>query len=272
MAIELTDLEPLRPILQHRPLGILSDIDGTVAPIVPNPEDARITERARAAITALTECGVRVAFVTGRALEKARDMVGLSKLYFAANHGLNLYVNGVTETPESVRPYVAWAGEVLQELAAADLPGVTVEDKGPVIAFHYRKAESEPLAVAAIHAAIKSSPAARAFRVQEGRKVIELRPPLSIDKGTAIDRLARLMGAAAVICLGDDATDLDMFLGVERLKSKGIPAASIAAWSPETPPVVLEKTDYMVRGVDGVEWLLEEIFREICVSPGPADP
>lgn len=263
MATELHNIEPLRPLLEHRPLGVLSDIDGTVAPIVANPEDARISERARELLGLLMEEGVKVAFVTGRALEKAREIVGFPDVYFAANHGLNIFSNGTIETPESVRPYVGWAGDVLKDLAAIDVPGVIVEDKGPVIAFHYRKAESESQAVAAIRAAIKASHAAQAFRVQEGRKVLELRPPLSIDKGTAVDTLAKRMEVASVICMGDDATDMDMFSGVERLKVRGIPAASIAVWSPEIPDVVLEHTDYMVRGVEGTEWLLGEVLKAI---------
>ena len=71
MAEELRDIEPLRPLLERKPFAILSDIDGTLAPIVPNPEDARISVRAREALLALIEEGVRVGFITGRALEKA---------------------------------------------------------------------------------------------------------------------------------------------------------------------------------------------------------
>ena len=266
MAIELHDIEPLRPLLKHRPLGILSDIDGTVAPIVPNPEDAHITARASELIGSLLDAGVRIAFVTGRALEKAREMVEFPDVYFAANHGLNILVNGTIETPESVRPYVGWAGDVLKDLSVIAVPGVVVEDKGPVIAFHYRKAESEAEAVEAIWAAIRSSQAAQAFRVQEGRKVLELRPPLSIDKGTAVDTLAKRMEVQSVICLGDDATDMDMFLGVERLKAHGLPAVSVAVWSPEIPATVLDHTDYMVRGVEGTEWLLQELLKAIRES------
>lgn len=263
MAEELRDIEPLRPLLDRKPFAILSDIDGTLAPIVPNPEDARISARARDALLALIDEGVAVGFVTGRALEKARDIVGIPGAYFAGNHGLNIAADGVIEALEELRPYVGWAQQVIRDASDLHIPGVIVEDKGPVVAFHYRMAEEEDSAREAIERALGSSEAARNFRVQQGRKVIELRPPIAIDKGTAVEVLAMRMGAKSVLTMGDDATDLDMFRGVRDLRERGVPGASVSVWSYEVQPVVLESTDYFVRGVEGVEWLLEEIVKAL---------
>jgi trehalose 6-phosphate phosphatase len=263
MAEELRDIEPLRPLLTRKPLAIFSDIDGTLAPIVPHPEDARISARARDAILQLIGEGVRVAFVTGRALEKARAIVDIPGAYIAANHGLNVAADGHVHTPDEVRPYVEWAQQVVRDASDLHIPGVVVEDKGPVVAFHYRMADSEEEARAAIQAVVAASEAAAHFRLQEGRKVIELRPPLAIDKGTAVETLAGQMGAQSVLTIGDDATDLDMFRGVRNLQAVGVPGASVAVWSNEVQPVVLENTDYFVRGVEGVEWLLEELVKAL---------
>jgi trehalose 6-phosphate phosphatase len=268
LAEELRSVEPLRPLLALSPLAILSDIDGTVAPIVPHPEDARISERAHAAIQRLISAGVRVAFVTGRALEMARSMVDIPKVDFAANHGLNICVSGQAYTLEEVRPYASLAQRVLEEIGEIDIPGIVVEDKGPVLAFHYRLAPSEAQAIAGIQAALKTSPTAESFRIQEGRKVIELRPPLAIDKGTAVADLVQRLGGVATIVLGDDATDMDMFRGQRQLQTEGTPGASVAVWSPEINPAVLEATDYYVQGVEGVEWLLEEILTALPRSSG----
>lgn len=263
MAEELRDIEPLRPLLDRKPFAILSDIDGTLAPIVPNPEDAHISARARNALLALIEAGVGVGFVTGRALEKAREIVDIRGAYFAGNHGLNIAADGFAEAPEELRPYVAWAQQVIRDASHVKIPGVIVEDKGPVVAFHYRMAEDEDAARAAIEGAIGSSEAALNFRVQQGRKVIELRPPLAIDKGTAVETLAKRLGARSVLTMGDDATDLDMFRSVGVLREQGTLAASVSVWSYEVQPEVLESTDYFVRGVEGVEWLLEEIVKAL---------
>jgi trehalose 6-phosphate phosphatase len=261
----LTSIDPLRPVLERPPLAILSDIDGTVAPIVPIPEDAQISARNRELLSRLIESGVRVAFITGRALDKARAITGLEGAVYAGNHGLNVWMNGRLATPEPVGHYVELAADVLREMAALEMPGLVVEDKGPVIAFHYRKAADAEAARDLILAAIGGSPTAQAFAIYEGRKVIELRPPLPIDKGTAVAALAPQLGAGGVICLGDDMTDLDMFRGVEELRRAGTPGVNIAVYSDEAAPELLRVTGYYVNGVEGVEWLLGEVLRALPV-------
>jgi trehalose 6-phosphate phosphatase len=263
MAEELRDIEPLRPLLVRKPLAILSDIDGTLAPIVPNPEDARISTRARAGLRALIDDGVGVGLISGRALEKARQMVDIPDAYFAANHGLSIAADGIVDAPEELRPYVGWAQEVIRDASELNVPGIIVEDKGPVVAFHYRMSEDEDAARVAIESVIGSSEAARNFRLQQGRKVIELRPPLAIDKGTAAETLVMRMGARSVLAMGDDVTDIDMFRAVRGLQTKGFATATVSVWSDEVEPQVLASTDYFVRGVEGVEWLLEEIVRAL---------
>jgi len=268
-AEELRSIEPLLPLLRQPPLGILSDIDGTLAPIVSNPEDAHISVRSREALRGLMAQGVQVAFITGRAVEKARQMVGLPGTMFAGNHGLNIWDNGALDAPEVLREYVGRARQVIADVCGTQIPGVIVEDKGPVVAFHYRKAPSEAEALAAIRKAIAGSGAAKAFLLQEGRKVLELRPPLPLDKGTALSGLAARMGVKAVLCMGDDATDVDMFRGVNLMRAEGMLGRNIGVWSPEVNPIVLESTDYFVRGVEGIEWMLEELLRALAET-GPS--
>jgi trehalose 6-phosphate phosphatase len=93
--------------------------------------------------------------------------------------------------------------------------------------------------------------------------VIELRPPLDLNKGTALDELVRRMDAAAVICLGDDATDVDMFRRVRAMRDAGTPAATIAVESAEASDEVLANADFYVGGVEGVESLLEDVLRAL---------
>ncbi len=261
MAKQLRDIEPIRPLLVHRPLAVFSDIDGTLAPIVPDPQDARVTDAAREALRELMALGVGVGLITGRDLAKAREMSGLPDACYAANHGLTLSVGGVDETPDVVRDFVPRVRNVIKETAGVERAGVSVEDKGPIVAFHYRRAPSPDDARAAIEAAVEASPAAAAFRVHEGRMVIELRPPLDIDKGTALAELARRMNAGAALCLGDDRTDVDMFRRVAAMREGGTPGVTVAVDSAEATAEVLTAADYQVDGVAAVEWLLREIAR-----------
>jgi len=169
-------------------------------------------------------------------------------------------MNGREETTEAVQEYVAQARAALGEMGGLGYAGVEVEDKGPVLAFHYRNASDEGAAREAILVAIDRAPSAAVFGVYEGRKVIELRPPLAINKGTAILHLAEALGVGAAIAVGDDLTDIDMFRGIEELRRSGIPGASVAVWSEEVSAELLEVTGYYVRGIAGVEWLLEAVL------------
>jgi len=263
VAAELVSIEPLREIISRQPLGILSDIDGTLAPIVPDPAAAAVSPRTRRLLEALIARGVKVALVSGRDVEAARRIVGIQTAAYAGNHGLHIYLGGTTETTEEVQHYLSQARTVLAQIKTVPCPGVTIEDKGPVIAFHYRNAGDEASAREAIFAAIRSARSAGQFSVYEGRKVIELRPPLEINKGTAIVHLAERLGIRSAIALGDDMTDMDMFKGIAQLRKKGIAAATIAVWSEEAPPELLRATDYYVVGVPGVEWLLDQVLRAL---------
>jgi len=140
---ELRSIEPLRAIIETQPLGVFSDIDGTLAPIVRDPAAAAISPLAKELLERLIARGVRVALVSGREVEVARQIAGVEGAAYAGNHGLHVWLDGRSETTEAVQPYVSQARRVLAEIGDIRYPGVSIEDKGPVLAFHYRNARDE---------------------------------------------------------------------------------------------------------------------------------
>ena len=263
MAERLEGIEPLLPLLEGRALGIFSDIDGTLAPIAPRSEDARITPPIRDALTELLQLGTRVALITGRTLEDARQTVSIDGVSYGALHGLELWIDGKLERRADVGPYIEAARIVLGEIRGLRVDGLVVEDKGPIIAFHYRGAVDHRSARTAILDAIARSPAAGRFHVQEGRKVVELRPPLKVNKGTALTELAARLEIGVGVCLGDDRTDIDMFRAASELQSHGVTVSTVAVRNEEATPDVLAVADYWVAGVRGVESLLQGILKAI---------
>jgi trehalose 6-phosphate phosphatase len=257
MAQFLSTIEPLLPLLEDRPLGVFSDIDGTLAPIVSRPEDARVSESSRASLTALVELGVKVALITGRTIGVA--MTSVDGVAYGASHGLEVSVDGSEETTPAAEPYVERMRKVRSEMGDLRVDGLVLEEKGPILAFHYRNSLNEWAARGTILDAIGRSKAAEGLEVQEGRKVIELRPSLDINKGTALEGLATRLGVAALLCLGDDRTDIDMFQTASRLRDGGLPGATVAVSSDEVPADLVEAADYRVNGVPGVEKLLGEL-------------
>ena len=263
-AVPLTAIEPLRPLLTVKPLGLFSDIDGTLSPIVEHPEDARVTPRCRDLLLELIGNGVRVALITGRELDVARSMAGLEGASYAASHGLDFWIDGSIEKRVAVGGYAALVDRVVKEAGGLAELGITIERKGAGIAFHYRRAADEAAALAGIERAIESTEAARQFQRIEGRKVVELRPDVEASKGTAARRLAHRLGVKSIICLGDDRTDVDMFQSVAALEEEGLEARSVAVMSPEIHADVLAAADYTVEGIGGVEWLLAELADAIA--------
>jgi trehalose 6-phosphate phosphatase len=265
MAVPLTSIDPLLPVIRQRPLGLLSDIDGTLSPIVRRPEDATVPEAVRALLRELVAKGVKVGLITGRTLEGAQRMVGLDDAAYGADHGLTLWLDGRRESPAELEEYRTLARQAGKELGALleSLPAVQIEHKGPLLSVHYRRTADATAARKAALAAVERSPAARQFRVREGRMIVELRPPLDADKGTAVETLAGRLALEGVVCLGDDITDIDMFAAARRLQGKGIATAAVAVASDEASPEVTDAADYTVDGVEGVKWLLEDMLRAL---------
>jgi len=265
MAQPLTSIEPLLPVLREQPFGVLSDIDGTLAPIVPRPEDAAVPEETRALLRGLIEKGVSVALVTGRSLEAALQIAGVEGVAFAAEHGLRLWVDGRLEAAPGLAEYEALAGRAQAELRQTerDVSGVQVENKGPLLAVHYRRAKEPRAARAAILAAIERSTAALRFRLHEGRMVVELRPPLDADKGTAAVTLIERLGLRGAVALGDDITDIDMFAAISSKREQGLAAVTVAVVSEEATPDLLRAADYSLEGTEGVRRLLGEMVRAL---------
>ena len=265
MARPLTSIDPLLPVIRQRPLGLLSDVDGTLAPIVARPEDARVPDATRTLLEELAAGGVRVAVITGRPLETARRIVGTDEVAYAADHGLTLLVEGRREAAPGLEEYEELARRAEREMAgvARQVPGVQIENKGALLGIHYRRADEPARAREAVLKAVRRSPAAQRFQLHEGRMVVELRPALDTDKGTAVEFLVRRLGLQGVICLGDDITDIDMFAAVGRARAQGVAGAAVAVSSDEAAPEVAQAADYSLAGQESVDWLLKEMVRAL---------
>ena len=222
-----------------------------------------MTPRCRESLVGLIESGVEVALITGRPLGVARSMVGIDAAAYAANHGLEFWIDGSMEVVKGVEEHRGLVERVLAEAGDLEAAGVQVERKGPGVAFHYRRVRDTEAARSAILRAIESPVAVEQFTVVEGRKVFELRPRIEESKGTATRLLAERLGVKGIVCIGDDQTDIDMFHALSDLRRDGRDGRSIAVLSPEVAPDLLDAADYSVDGVEGVEWLLAEMLKAL---------
>jgi trehalose-phosphatase len=257
-------LEPLRADPSRT--AILTDVDGTLAPIAARAEDAAVPAAARQALERLSASFGLVGCVSGRQAEEARRLVGIDGIAYAGNHGLELLLPG----DEAPRPDPSVAGQetaALEFLAGLDpkslaAAGLRPEDKGPIQALHWRGADDEAhaegqaheIAVAAGHAGLEPC---------WGRKVLELRPVGGGGKDAAVASLLAGGQLSAAVYAGDDRTDLDAFRRLRELSEEGELASAVCVGivSPEAPPELPEESDLIVDGPEGwlsiLEWLAE---------------
>ncbi|GAA4694741.1 trehalose-phosphatase [Streptomyces buecherae] len=249
---------------------IALDFDGTLAEIVPDPEQARAHPAAVPALAALAPLVGTVLVLTGRPAEVAvgyggfADVPGLEHLVVLGHYGAERWdaATGHLRAPEP-HPGVAAAqaelAEVFARAGAAD--GTWVEDKGRAIAVHTRRAADPQGAFEALRGPLGALADRHGLIVEPGRLVLELRPP-GMDKGVALEEFVREVDAEAVLYAGDDLGDIAAFEAVERRRSKGLPGLLVGSGSAEVTALA-ERADLVVDGPRGVVDLLSSLAHEL---------
>lgn len=221
---------------------LLLDFDGTLAPIVPRPEDAAMSAATRRAIERLRGRGAEVAIVSGRGMADARERAGIDGIAYAGNHGMEIEGAGIRRIHAeavSARP----ALQRIHDRVAAALTrfeGAWVEDKGLTLSVHYRQAPAHADDVReAVFSAVRGEPQ---LRTSEGKAVVEVRPRVDWDKGRAVEFLLEQLDPAPgvpVLYLGDDVTDEDAFTA---LRSRGAGDGIVVA---DPPPARTAATAWL---------------------------
>jgi trehalose 6-phosphate phosphatase len=255
-------LAPLREALGRA--AILSDVDGTIAPITGRPEEAKVPEHTRALLRRLAAKYALVAAISGRRAEDARRVVGVEEIAYAGNHGFELLLPG-TDEPRPDPSLDGHEGDAARFVAALDRDqlaraGFRVEDKGAIVALHWRGAPNEGEAEA-LASEIASEAEWQDLVPHRGRKVLEIRPNVPINKGIAVAAMLAARPVRAALYAGDDRTDVDGFAALRALRDGGDleAVACIAIASPETPPEVIEGADLSVPGPKGFVEVLEAL-------------
>jgi trehalose 6-phosphate phosphatase len=247
--------------------AILFDIDGTLSPIVQNAADAHVPESTRQFLIRVARRYRVVACVSGRQASDARAMVAIGTITYLGSHGAEMLRPGWTEAV--LDPGLEdWARRVQEfgreaDTAEARRLRVRLEDKRVIVAFHWRGAPDEDAAKAAVDAIAQRAEAA-GFRTHWGRKVLEVRPPVRIDKGAGIASLLTDCDVDVALYAGDDVTDLDAFRMLGRLVQNGklTRAVRVGVRSEEGPSEIVSEADIVVDGTEGVQRLLTLLATE----------
>ncbi len=251
---------------------IAMDFDGTLAPIVADPREARAHPGAVAALHGLAGLVGTLAVITGRPAGEAVELGGLVEvpgLIVLGHYGLERWQDGALTAPPpppGVETARARLPEVLAGAGAAE--GVRIEDKGSALAVHTRRAADPARALAALRGPLAGLAADAGLVVEPGRLVMELRPP-GMDKGAALTALVTERKAGPVLFAGDDLGDLAAFGAVRALREDGHPGLTVCSASGEVSELAAE-ADLVVDGPDGVAALLGSLARSLAPPPRPA--
>lgn len=246
--------------------AVLLDVDGTLAPIVRQADDAHVPQLTREPLKLIAREYGLVACVSGRRAAVARRIVSLGTMAYVGNHGAELLPAGTAEpvvVPEAAR-YRAQVQKFAKAVLQGELaPRVRIrgEDKSAIYAFHWRGAPDEQAALDAARQ-IAAAAESEGLWVHWGRKVLEVRPPVPLTKGTGVsDLLTGAPGIDNAIYVGDDLTDLDAFAALRELQAGGslTHVACIGVRSEETPVELAEAADLLVDGPLGVRALLQAL-------------
>jgi trehalose 6-phosphate phosphatase len=244
----------LEPVVRRAPqAGVLLDFDGTLSPIVDDPDAARPSDGVVPTLERLIERYRLVGVMSGRPVAFLGPLLPTG-LVLSGLYGLEVVRDGRVVD----HPYAgAWREaieDVVRSSTALGPEGMRVEPKGLSLTLHYR---TRPELAEAVHAWAATQAARSGLMARPARMSVELHPPIETDKGTALEHLTEDL--AAVVYVGDDVGDLPAFDALDRLATTGVHTLRVAVGSDESPPQLLDRADLVLDGSAAVPGFLEAL-------------
>ncbi|RJS48128.1 MAG: trehalose-phosphatase [Methanobacterium sp.] len=241
--------------------AIMTDVDGTISKIVSNPEDAVVSDSMKELLAQLNKKFKIVGVISGRPLSQVTMMVGVEGLFYSGSHGLEYLKDGKIITVKDAEKYRPFMQELVQKLKNEDslnIEGLELENKGICLSLHYRKCKKDPELGERIFETVNQVLNEDKLRIDSGRKIVELKPPLIQDKGTILEKIVKEYSIKKLIYLGDDITDFDAFSKLKELEHKRkIESATILVSSREIPDFIKNCAQFYVNNV----WEVQKFFK-----------
>ena len=256
-------LDELEYLKDPQRTAIITDTDGTISEIAPTPQEAHVDEEMRKILRKISERYRVLAFISGRPVHEALRMVGVPEAIYVGNHGLEYIINGRYERLREVDDYLPIIRKCAIELKKKTPDeNIIFEDKGICYSIHYRQCPDPKLTEERIMDTLREMPESRRIRVDHGRMLVELKPPVEYNKGLIVRKIIEESDVSSAVYLGDDVTDADAFRELRKLESEMmIKAASVIVLSEEIPDEIKDSASFYVSGVPEVlrffRWLLK---------------
>jgi len=256
------NLDVLKRFREDSNTGIITDIDGTISKIAPTPDEAVIEPLIKYYLIQIVDKFKLVAVVSGRSVKDAKGMLDVEGILYVGNHGLEYYKDGkifIEPEVKKILPKLKKTINKIEHDKICNIPGILFEDKGLCFSIHYRGCEDSENIKRIILEYLKNFDS-ESLKITEGRKLVELRPLITFNKGSILEKIVRDNNLKKVIYLGDDITDVDAFNKIkEMVTSNEIDGIAIAVKSDEVPSYVIDSADFWLDSVDEVgrffQWL-----------------
>jgi len=243
-------------------VALCLDFDGTLSPIVPDPEAARPLEGMVELLGPLAARFAAVALISGRPADYLATHANAPGVRHLGLYGLQEIRDGqvrVDSRLEAGRPAVQAARQVLRDHPAVQASGAWLEDKRYAIVVHTRWVADPDRWAGPIDQAAREIATRHGLEVVPGKLVWELRPAVPSDKGDAVRKVVASSGARSVMVAGDDLGDLAAFAAAAQLAAEGGDTLRVAVRSPEAPEGLVADADLVVDGPPGLQDFLERL-------------
>jgi trehalose 6-phosphate phosphatase len=236
--------------------GLVLDFDGVLSPIVGDPATSAIPDRVAAILARLSRQLGLVAVISGRPVEFLADRVPVAGVPLFGSYGIEQVRNGVRRMDPDAKKWLVTVREASRALAEllATSPGIRVEEKSVSVAVHWRQAPDQAAAADEVRRVTARIAARTGLRLEPGKLVEELRPPLDVDKGSTISALLSAEKLATIAYAGDDLGDIPALRAVREAGGYAL----VVDHGSETDPRLLELADQTYAGTEAFAgWLAE---------------
>jgi trehalose-phosphatase len=206
--------------IKNRKLALFLDYDGTLSPIVKTPQLAKTPARIKKLLKKISSNpSFKIAIISGRALGDLKRKVGIKKIIYSGNHGLEIEAFGKTIKNKAIKGYKRIHEQICFKLKSdlSDIRGKIIEDKGLTLSLHYRLMAPKDIGIfkRKVNLATKDFKKKGLITINQGKKVIEIKPKVNWNKGKAVSLLLSKINRNTQryypVYIGDDVTDNDAF-------------------------------------------------------------
>ncbi len=236
--------------------GLVCDFDGVLAPIVADPTTSVMGSEVGVTLGRLASSLGFVAVISGRPLAFLRERVQVPGIPLLGSYGIERFRDGQCYMAPEAQEWLGTARDAGDQLMKhfANWPGVRIEEKAVSVAAHWRQADDQAAASAEIRLVTADIAATTGLRVDFGKLVAELRPPIDVDKGSAVADLLAQEKPKVIAYAGDDLGDIPALEKVHDARGYVL----VVDHGDETDPRLLKLADESFHGTEAfASWLIE---------------